>query len=109
MRLQRFLVAIAIVALAGCGRVSELKPEAGKSLPVKPLLARQTPTPEQLLALDPQAKPTRVDELMKRSQPRKADRFDLPPPDAGLAPAPPATATEPQPSTTGPDTVEEPQ
>ena len=107
--IKRLMLAAALMALAGCGNVGTLKPAAGQSLPVKPLLARQTPTPEQLLALDPQAKPTRVDELMKRSQPRKADRFDLPPPDAGLAPAPPATATEPQPSTTGPDNVEEPQ
>ena len=107
--MMRSVALVAALALAGCGNVGTLKPAAGQSLPVKPLLARETPTAEQLLALDPQAKPTRVDELMKRSQPRKADRFDLPPPDAGLAPAPPATATEPQPSTTGPDTVEEPQ
>ena len=105
MRLQRFLVAIAIVALAGCGRVSELKPEAGKSLPVKPLLARTTPTADELLTPPPNARPDRVDELMKRSEARKPDPFDLAPATGGAAPALPAgTDPEPVANETGPVT-----
>ena len=41
------------------------------------------------------AAPERIDELMKKSMPRKADRFDLPPPDGGAAPLP---EDEPSPS-----------
>jgi hypothetical protein len=88
--ISRALLALALFALAGCGRVAELKPEAGKSLPVKPLLARATPTADELLTPPTNARPDRVDELMKRSEARKADPFDLPPPTGGAAPALPA-------------------
>ena len=93
---------IALVGLAAllgaCGKVAPLTPPPGQSLPVKPLMARTTPDAEQLLQLPTMAKPARVDELLTKSQPRKPDRFDLPPPDAGLAPTP---------STIGPDKAEE--
>ena len=105
MKPSRLLLIVALAATAGCGRVADLKPAAGKSLPVKPLMARTTPTPQQLLTAPPYARPDRVDELVKRSQPRPADPFDLPPPTGGAAPAQPA-GTDPQPVTdeTGPAT-----
>ena len=106
---RSYALAAAALMLAACGKVGPLEPAAGQKLPVKPLMARSTPTPEDLLAFDPQARPERVDELLKRSQPRKVDPFDLPPADGGLAPAPPGTDTEPAPATTGPDTVQEPR
>ena len=84
---SRFVLGLSLIALAGCGRVSELKPEAGHSLPVKPLLARTTPTANELLTPPTYARPDRVDELMKRSTARKADPFDLPPATGGAAPA----------------------
>ena len=90
MNLRRALIVLApAAALAACGSVAPLKPAAGQSLPVKPLMARATPTAEELLAPPAYANPERIDELMKRSQPRKSDRFDLPPPDGGAAPIPP--------------------
>ena len=95
MRVSRIAPVIVIaVLLAGCGKVAELKPAQGQSLPVKPLMARTTPTADELLTPPPYARPERVDELMKRSQPRQADPFDLPPPTGGAAPALPA-ATQP--------------
>ena len=96
---------VAIAMLAGCGSVADLKPAPGQSLPVKPLMARTTPTPEQLLTPPPYAHPERVDELTKRSEPRHADPFDLPPPSGGAAPALPA-GSDPQPvdDETGPAT-----
>jgi hypothetical protein len=101
--ISRSLLVIALLAVAGCGRVSELEPEAGKSLPVKPLLARATPTADQLLTPPTNARPDRVDELMKRSEARKADPFDLPPPTGGAAPALPAgTDLTPVTDDTGP-------
>ena len=89
--------------LAGCGKMADLKPAAGQSLPVKPLMAKTTPTPAQLLTPPAYAAPERVDELMKKSQPREPDEFDLPPPSGGVAPALPVGAG-PQPAAddTGP-------
>ena len=91
------------LAIASCGRVSDLQPRAGKSLPPKPALAARALTAEELLELPPHADPKRVDELTKRGEVRQPDRFDLPPPD-GEATPPPAAANElATPSTTGPE------
>ena len=77
---------MAPAALAGCGQIAPLQPAAGQSMPVKPLMASRAPTSEELLTPPPYATPQRVDELIKRSQPREPDRFDLPPPDGSAAP-----------------------
>jgi hypothetical protein len=74
--------------LTACGSVAPLRPPQGQSLPVKPAMAQVTPTAEDLLTPPANAHPERIDELMKRSMQRKADRFDLPPPDGGAAPLP---------------------
>jgi len=105
MSLTRLAIIGAMTGLAGCGQVAPLEPRAGQALPVKPLMAQSTPTAEQLLTPPTYARPERVDELMKRSEPREADPFDLPPPSGGAAPALPA-ASEPQPAPedTGPVT-----
>ena len=68
--------------LVGCGGRVALVPEQGKTLPRKPEGAAETPTPEQLMTPDTQAHPERSDELLKRSEQRKEDKFDLPPPEA---------------------------
>jgi hypothetical protein len=87
MKQARLAMLIAGSLTAGaCGQMAPLQPAPGQSLPVKPLLASATPTAEQLLTPPTNARPERVDELIKRSLPRKADRFDLPPPDGGAAP-----------------------
>jgi hypothetical protein len=93
MRGFRYPLVLAALALAGCGQMAELKPAPGQSLPAKPAMARTTPTAEQLLTPPTYAKPERIDELIKRSQPRKTDRFDLPPPSGGEAPTPPTEPT----------------
>jgi hypothetical protein len=98
MTFARILILATVLVAAGCGRVAELKPAAGRSLPVKPLMARTTPSADQLLAAPSYARPDRVDELMKRSEPRKHDPFDLPPPSGGAAPPQPA-GTTPEPVT----------
>jgi len=79
-------VAVAATILTGCTRSAPLRPAPGQSLPVKPLMARTTPTPDDLLVIPNIARPHRIDELMRRSEPRQPDRFDLPPPDGGPAP-----------------------
>ena len=88
MGFKRIAALACTAALAACGKVAPLEPPPGRALPVKPLMARTTPTAEQLLTPPPYARPERVDELVKRSAPRRTDRFDLPPPDGGAAPTP---------------------
>ena len=88
MSLKRIAALLAVGLVAACGKIAPLEPAPGQPLPVKALMARATPTAEQLLTPPPYARPERVDELVKRSAPRKADRFDLPPPDGGAAPEP---------------------
>ena len=85
------IVLLSLFWLGACGQQAELKPAPGHALPVKPLLAKATPTAEQLLTPPPNARPERIDELIKRSEPRRPDRFDLPPPDGGEAPVLPET------------------
>jgi hypothetical protein len=94
MKLARLTLLATAVMLAACGRQVDLKPAPGQPLPVKPLMARTTPTPNELLEIPTWAKPDRVDELMKRSEPRKQDPFNLPPPTGGAAPSlPPGSDT----------------
>jgi hypothetical protein len=95
--MKRIALLVALMGLGSCGRVTDLKPARGQALPVKPAMARATPTPKDLLTPPTYARPDRVDELIKRSEPRRADPFDLPPPTGGEAPADPAGA-QPQPA-----------
>ena len=105
---RSLIIALLLIVLGACGQTAPLTPAPGKHLPVRPLLASTTPTVEQLLALPPQAKPRRIDELLTKSQPRRADRFDLPPADAGAAPVE-GQSTTIAPSTLGPDNQKEPR
>jgi len=72
------LIALPLL-LAGCGSAAGLKPPEGGALPVAPIGARATPTPQELLAPTPQQRPQRSDELLRRSDQRRSDEFDLPP------------------------------
>jgi hypothetical protein len=82
------ILAVSAATLSACGRLAPLQPAPGQPLPVKPLMAQSTPTAEELLTPPTYADPERVDELMRRSTPRKSDRFDLPPPAGGAVPLP---------------------
>ena len=77
--MTRFMLAGAVLLLAGCGGRDALKPAPGQSLPVAPAMAARAPTTEELLVAPPIARPEREDELLKRSEPREDDRFSLPP------------------------------
>ena len=94
--MKRIFAPLIALALAGCGSLGPLKPPPGQQLPVKSATALTTPTAEELLTPPAYAHPERVDEILKRSVPRKADRFDLPPPDGGAAPLPDTAPTLPE-------------
>lgn len=68
-----------LFALSACGAARDLKPAAGKALPVAPFGATATPTATALLTPSTQARPERSDELLTSSEERKGDEFDLPP------------------------------
>jgi len=72
-------LAIALLALSGCGSAGQLKPRQGEALPPAPYGATATPGAKDLLAPSTQARPTRDDELLKESVKRQPDPFDLPP------------------------------
>ena len=104
MTAKRILLVASILIVAGCGQQAPLVPAPGRPMPVRPLMARATPTFDELLTPPTQARPTRIDELVTRSKPRPADPFDLPPPTGGAAPQGPA-ATDPATATGNPSSV----
>ena len=70
----------AAALLGACGAKEDLKPAANQPAPVVPVGATSAPTTEELTTPDAQARPARSDELLKRSEQREPDDFDLPPP-----------------------------
>ncbi|WP_419826761.1 hypothetical protein [Sphingomonas sp.] len=68
------------LAVAACGKKQPLRPADNAALPVKPRTAAAQPTPDQLLTPGAQARPTRFNELLTKSQELQSDRFDMPPP-----------------------------
>lgn len=74
------LMSVTLAALAACGGEQELKLAPGSKPPIKPLMAAKAPTTEEMLTPPPIAQPERVTEIIKKSEERKEDRFDLPPP-----------------------------
>ena len=78
--MKRLLLLVAL-ALAGCGLREPLAPAQGQQMPPAPAMASRAMTTDELLAPPPVARPGRVDELLRRSEVREDDRFDLPPGD----------------------------
>ena len=76
LRASAILLALLI---GGCGSSVGLKPAPGESLPVAPYGATATPTPKELLTPTSQQRPQRADELLRSSDERRTDDFDLPP------------------------------
>lgn len=66
--------------LVACGDREPLQPAQGEGMPVAPAMAQSEPTTDDLLEPTTQQRPERVDELLRRSQEREDDPFDLPPP-----------------------------
>lgn len=77
--MKRLVVLGLVIALSACGAARDLKPAAGKALPVAPYGAAATPSPNQLLTASSQARPERSDELLRSSEERQGNEYDLPP------------------------------
>jgi uncharacterized protein YceK len=78
IRTAALLLAIS-VSLSGCGGSVTLKPKGSAAMPVAPEGAQKVPSAEDLMEPTTQARPTRSDEQLKRSEVRQDDAFDLPP------------------------------
>ncbi len=74
------LLAGATVLLSACGNRGALQPAKGEALPPPVYGEMKSPSGEDLLVPSNQAKPERSDELLRRSEKRQDDEFDLPPP-----------------------------
>lgn len=93
----KIVAIIMLTALSACGKVGPLAPKAGQAPPAKTYGQTEVPSSEALVLASEQARPGRSDELMRRSERRTDDPFDLPP---GSEPKPDvekpvATPTEP--------------
>jgi predicted small lipoprotein YifL len=87
---------LALATLAACGKVGPLEPKAGQAPPAKAIGQTEAPGSEALMTPAEQARPGRSDELMRRSERRVNDPFDLPPgseTEEKPAPAPANTPT----------------
>jgi hypothetical protein len=103
----KLLVCSVALMLAACGKVGPLEPRLGSGAPAKAYGAEKVADGDVLMKPSVQARPGRSDELMRRSERRVDDPFDLPPggttskdPPAVQSPlppppAPPATPKEP--------------
>ena len=74
------LVLAALLLVAACGKQGALEPKAGRAAPVRSETQTRAATPQEMLKLDPQAVPTRVDDNQGPLPERGNDPFNLPPP-----------------------------
>jgi hypothetical protein len=80
--------------VGACGLREPLRPAPGQSMPPAPSMASRALTTDELLAPPPAARPGRVDELLRRSEEREDDRFDLPPGDIPVDDGPASNNSE---------------
>jgi hypothetical protein len=82
--------------LGACGLREPLRLPAGDEPPQAPAMARRALTTDELLAQPEIARPQRVDELLRRSEERRDDRFDLPPGDVPVNPNTNSSGDQPE-------------
>jgi predicted small lipoprotein YifL len=76
----RAIALAALLLLASCGKQGALEPKAGRPAPVRSETQTRAATPQEMLKLDPQAVPTRVDDNQGPLPERGNDPVNLPPP-----------------------------
>lgn len=78
--MRQGLVFAALLLLAACGKQGALEPKVGRPAPQRGETQTRAATPQEMLKLDPQAVPTRVDDNQSPLPERGNDPFNLPPP-----------------------------
>ena len=73
-----FIIGVAM-CVVGCGKVGDLEPRTGNALPPQAYGQTIEQTAKVLTTPSVQARPGRTDELLKRSDRREDDPFDVPP------------------------------
>jgi hypothetical protein len=73
-----FIIGVAM-CVVGCGKVGDLEPRTGNVLPPQAYGQTIEQTAKVLTTPSVQARPGRTDELLKRSDRREDDPFDVPP------------------------------
>jgi predicted small lipoprotein YifL len=68
------------MALVACGKQGALEPMAGRPAPQRAATQVRAATPQEMLKIDPQAVPLRVDDNQGTLPERGNDPFNLPPP-----------------------------
>ena len=76
---MRWAIVLMGLALSACGAARMVEPPKGETLPPAPYGASRQPTPTERLTPTTQQRPLRSDELLKNSDKRTSDEFDLPP------------------------------
>jgi hypothetical protein len=79
MKRTSVLLVVVALALTACGRRAELAYPSGSTGPATPAGSTAPPTPRQLTEPTEQARPERDDEVLRQSEPREPDPYDLPP------------------------------
>ena len=74
------LALAALLLVAGCGKQGALEPRAGRAAPQRAATQVRAATPQEMLKIDPQAVPQRVDDNQGALPERGNDPFNLPPP-----------------------------
>ena len=93
--MRRFaLLALIVPLAAGCGLREPLQPVEGQSAPPAPAAMNRPLTTQEMITPPTIVRPQRVGELLRRSEERTDDRFDMPPPDLPTEEAPPAPEGE---------------
>lgn len=78
-KLRNTAMVCALLTLAACGKIGDLEPRAGETMPPVAYGQNDEQSAERLMQPSPQARPTRSDELVKRSTAREDDPFDFAP------------------------------
>ncbi len=78
-RIGAALAVGSLLALTACGSRTALRYPLDSPGPARPRGAPTPPTPQELLKPETQARPERDDEVLRRSEERESDPFELPP------------------------------
>lgn len=73
------LAGVITLSLMGCGQRGELVRSPGESGPAVPSGEPRAPTSAEQTTPTTQARPQRSDEVLRQSEERESDEFDLPP------------------------------